>query len=84
MTKFTNTNNLDKKVLAQNLADLIQPDFKAYQANPDDDSIFVIDTHNNWRVNFSKNDNTFDISYRYGEKRQVEIINTFKKKLNKI
>lgn len=76
MAKFTNTHNLERAKLAKKLCHLIRDDFEPYEATPGDDYHFVLDRHNDWRVNFSRHDNTYEISYRYGEKpEQMAIFN---------
>lgn len=82
MIKFTNKLNLDRNQLAQKLADLIDDGFEAYEATLGDNYHFVIDRNNNWRANFSREDNTFQISYRYGEQHQPEQIAIFNKEFN--
>lgn len=82
MTKYTNTHKLDRKLLAQKLCDLINDDFEAYEATSGDDYHFIIDRNNKWRVNFSRHDNTYDISYRYGENQMPEQMAIFNERLN--
>lgn len=44
----------------------LNPRFEPYCQNPSDDRSFVIDSDNNWRVSFPKeNPSSVDISYRY-------------------
>ena len=84
MAKFVNTDNVDRAVLAQQLCSLIADymEFEAYEATPGDDYHFVIDRNNNWRVNFSRHDNTYEISYRYGEHQKPEQMAIFNERLN--